>query len=168
MQRIMIIGGPGSGKSTLASALGQRFGLPVTHIDQMQFQAGWVEVDPAVRDAKVRHIIARSSWIIDGNYSSTIDDRMARADTLIWLDIPLWRRLLRVIKRTVRYYGQSRPDLPEGCPERFSADFLHYILTTHKRQRRKAADRFASMATKAKGFRLCTSQDVQTFLDDLA
>jgi len=167
MQRIMIIGGPGSGKSTLARALGERLGLPVTHIDQVQFQAGWVEVDPAARDAKVRDIIARPTWIIDGNYSSTIEDRMTRADTLIWLDIPLWRRLLRVIGRTIRYYGQNRPDLPEGCLERFSLGFIHYILTSNKRQRTKAADRYATMSRRAQAFHLRSSQDVQALLEGL-
>jgi len=85
----MIIGGPGSGKSTLARAIGERIGLPVTHIDQFQFQEGWVEVDPAERDTKIRDVIARPSWIIDGNYSSTIEDRMGRADMLIWLGMQL-------------------------------------------------------------------------------
>jgi len=102
MQRIMIIGGPGSGKSTLARALGERLGLPVTHIDQVQFQAGWVEVDPAARDAKVRDIIPRPTWIMDGNYFSNIADPMNRVQTVIWLHIPICRRHLRVIRRTIR------------------------------------------------------------------
>lgn len=163
----MIIGGPGSGKSNLARAIGERIGLPVTHIDQFQFQEGWVEVDPAERDTKIRDVIARPRWIIDGNYSSTIEDRMGRADMLIWLDIPLWRRLLRVARRTVQYYGQSRPDLPEGCPERFSLEFIHYILTTNRRQRAKAADRYAIMSCRAQAFHLRSHQDVQAFLEGL-
>ncbi len=163
----MIIGGPGSGKSTLARSLGARLGLPVTHIDQLNFGPGWIEVDRAQRDANLRAIIANSRWIIDGNYSSTADDRMARADTLIWLDVPIWRRLWRVAARTWRYYGQSRPDLAEGCPERVSLDFIQYILTSNRRQRAKAADRYTRMKTKGAAFRLCTRQDVASFLDGL-
>jgi len=168
MQRVMIIGGPGSGKSTLARALCEKLGLPVTHIDQLQFGFGWVEVDPAKRDARVRDVIARESWIIDGNYSSTAEERMSRADTLIWLDIPLWRRLWRVARRTLKYYDQSRPDLPAGCPERFSVEFVLYILSSNKRQRAKAADRYTTMSQKAQAFHLRSSRDVQTFLEQLA
>ncbi len=154
MHRIMIIGNPGSGKSTLARAMGHQLGLPVTHIDQLQFKRGWGEADPDERDASVRVVVAGPSWVIDGNYSSTIEDRMARADTLIWLDIALWRRLGRVARRTWRFYGQSRPDLPEGCPERFSPEFLHYILTSNARQRAKAAARYETMARRAQAYHL--------------
>ena len=168
MQRVMIIGGPGSGKSTLARALGKKFGLPVTHIDQLQFGFGWVEVDPAKRDAQVRKVVARESWIIDGNYSSTAEDRMTRADTLIWLDIPLWHRLWRVARRTLKYYGQSRPDLPAGCPERFSVEFILYILSSNKRQKAKAADRYTTMSQEAQAVHLRSSRDVQMFLEQLA
>lgn len=167
LKRVMIIGGPGSGKSTLARAMGARLGLPVTHIDRFQFQAGWVETDPRQRDARIRETIARDSWIIDGNYSSTVQDRMDRADTLIWLDVPMWRRLWRVARRTIRHYGQNRPDLPEGCPERFSPDFIHYIVTSNKRQKAKAADRYATMSRKAQAFHLRSSQDVRAFLKSL-
>ncbi|WP_147127497.1 hypothetical protein [Shimia ponticola] len=163
----MIIGGPGSGKSTLARALGNKLGLPVTHIDQLQFDFGWAEVDPAKRDAQVRDVITRESWIIDGNYSSTVEDRIARADTLIWLDIPLRRRLWRVARRTLKYYGQSRPYLPAGCPERFSVEFIHYILSSSKRQRAKAADRYETMSQKAQAFHLRSTRDVQKFLEQL-
>jgi len=168
MNRIMIIGGPGSGKSTLARTLGKRLGLPVTHIDRLQFTTGWVEVDPAARDRQIRAVIARDRWIIDGNYSSTVQERMNRADTLIWLDIAVLRRLWRVARRTVRHYGQNRPELPAGCPERFSPDFFHYIVTTNKRQRAKAADRYAAMARRAQAFHLRSSRDVQVFLEQLS
>lgn len=164
----MIIGGPGSGKSTLARALGEKLGLPVTNIDRFQFTAGWVEVDPVARDANVRDVIATDSWIIDGNYSSTVKERMDKADTLIWLDVPILKRLWRVARRTIRYHGQSRPELPEGCPERFSSDFIHYIVSSNKRQRARAADRYATVTQKAQAFHLRSSRDVKAFLEQLS
>jgi adenylate kinase family enzyme len=101
MKRVMIVGGPGSGKSTLARLLGERTGLPVVHIDHIHWQAGWIERDKEDKDRLTREVHARDAWIFEGGHSRTYDDRMARADTLIWLDMPVWLRLWRVLRRTV-------------------------------------------------------------------
>ena len=90
MQRVMIVGQPGSGKSTLARKLGQRTGLPVVHIDTIHWQPGWIERN---RDEKTRlclEVEARECWIFEGGHSATWENRMARADLLIWID--RWRR----------------------------------------------------------------------------
>ncbi|MBM7067304.1 DNA topology modulation protein FlaR [Actibacterium sp. 188UL27-1] len=132
MKRVMIIGQPGSGKSTLARMLGERTGLPVRHIDLIHWKSGWVERSRNEKHAMAHEVHMQDRWIFEGNMSATYPERIARADTCIWLDIPLWLRLWRVAKRTVAHYGQVRPDLPDGCPEQFSAEFYHFIWTTRK------------------------------------
>jgi len=67
--------------------------------------------------------------VIEGNYPATWDRRLARSDTLIVLDLPTWRRFWHVCQRTWRTYGQVRPDLAPGCPERVDPDFLWFVLT---------------------------------------
>jgi adenylate kinase family enzyme len=99
-----------SGKSTFARELGQRLGLPVTHLDALYWRPGWVAPPLEEWRAQVRQVAERDSWIIDGNYSDTIDLRFARADTIIFLDLPRRTYLRRVLLRTLRYRGQIRPD----------------------------------------------------------
>ncbi|MEM9668528.1 MAG: AAA family ATPase [Pseudomonadota bacterium] len=135
MKRAMIIGQPGSGKSTLARKLGEVTGLPVVHIDQILWNPGWVEtaMDEKTRLCKAVH--AREEWIFEGGHSVTWPERLARCDTLIWLDFPVHTRLWRVVLRTLKYFGRTRPDLPDGCPERFSWEFFQWIWETRNSNR---------------------------------
>jgi len=111
MKRVMILGQPGSGKSTLARKLGVVTGLPVVHMDHIHWKAGWVERDEEEKLELARAAMAQEAWIFEGGFSRTWHERAERADTLIWLDVGLWRRLWRVTYRFFRYFGQSRPDI---------------------------------------------------------
>ena len=124
MQRILVIGAPGAGKSTFARRLGEATGLPVIHLDALFFLPGWVERDPAEFRQMVEAEAARRRWIMDGNYLSTMPCRLAAADALIWLDLPAWRRVSRIVMRIAHSHGSVRPDMPEGCPEQFDPGFL--------------------------------------------
>jgi adenylate kinase family enzyme len=128
VERVLIIGPCGSGKSTLARELAPRLGLPLTHMDQLGWQAGWVETDKAELGARLAEAVAGERWLIEGNYGSTLAPRLERADTVIYLDFPIRLCLARLIRRIVTHRGQSRPDMPEGCPERFDAAFFWYVM----------------------------------------
>ena len=65
-----------------------------------------------------------AAWIFEGGFSTTYEHRATRADTLIWIDLPVGLRLWRVTKRLWRYYGQSRPDMAQGCPEKLHSESL--------------------------------------------
>ncbi len=141
----MIIGQPGSGKSTLARAMGALTFLPVVHIDRIHWEAGWRERS---RPEKTRLCIeahTKPAWIFEGGHSATWPDRLDRADTLIWLDLPVGRRMARVALRTARFYGRTRPDLPPGCPEQVNPEFWRYIWRT----RRTARDACARLFVRA-------------------
>jgi adenylate kinase family enzyme len=147
MQRVIIIGGPGSGKSTLARKMGDITGLPVVHIDHIHWLPGWIERSSAEKDRLTRAAHAKEEWIFEGGHFRTFDERLARADSFIWLDFSVWRRLWRVAVRTLRDLGYNRPDLPENCPERINFEtlkFAHFIWTTRNRQTEKMAGICAS------------------------
>lgn len=138
MKRIMIIGGAGSGKSSLARTLGDITGLPVVHIDTLYWQPGWT-MRPRDEIGRLTNEAANhDTWIFEGNHSETMNYRASRADMLIFLDIPTARRLWRVLKRTVTYYRRSRPDMAEGCLERFDWDFLKWVAGYRKNGRIRA------------------------------
>ncbi len=167
MKRVMIVGQPGAGKSTLARALGQRIGLPVVHIDCIHWQPGWVERDKASKIALMRAEEERDAWIIEGGLSATWDTRLARADTVIVLEFPTWLRLWRVVKRRIEYAGgQTRPDLPPDCPERFDAAFLRWIWDTRHSNRLRNRDLIARAAPK-RTYLLTGPRAVRRFLRDL-
>lgn len=128
MQRVLVIGPCGAGKSTLARQLGARLGLPVHHIDQLNWQAGWVESSKDDLRTRLAAIVAQDSWLIDGNYGGTLDVRLNRADNIVYLDFPVWLCLGRLLKRIWTWRGRPRPDMPEGCPERFDPAFFWYVL----------------------------------------
>ena len=138
MQRVMIIGQPGSGKSTLARIMGGITHLPVVHIDLIHWKDGWVERTGPEKDVLIAEVHARPRWIFEGGRSSTWDARLGRADTLIWLDLPIGLRLRRVVWRSLKHYGRSRPDLPEGCPEQLDPEFFRFIWRTRHTARARS------------------------------
>lgn len=164
MQRVMIIGQPGSGKTTLARQLGAVTHLPVFHMDQIHWRSGWIERD---RDEKTRlctDVQAKPLWIFEGGHSVTWPERLQRADTLIWLDVGLSKRLWRVARRTVVGYGRTRPDLPENCPEQFSLEFYQFIWRTRHSARARMAQLVASAGPEKAVVTLRTLNDVRAYL----
>ena len=128
MRRVLVIGPCGAGKSTLATDLGARLGLPVHHIDQLNWQAGWIESCKDELRARLAAIVAQDRWLVDGNYGGTLDVRLNRADTVIYLDFPVRLCAVRLLRRIWTWRGRPRPDMPEGCPERFDLPFFWYVL----------------------------------------
>jgi len=138
MQRVMVLGPPGSGKSTLARRLGAKHGLPVFHLDQAFHLPGWVPAPDAVFRAEVERMAGLPRWVIDGNYSGSAGPRLAAADMVIYLDVPAWVSMARVVRRLVGHFGRVRADGPAGCPERLNFAFLRFVWTWN-RERRAAA-----------------------------
>ncbi|MDX2202795.1 MAG: topology modulation protein [Hyphomicrobiaceae bacterium] len=135
MQRVLVIGISGAGKSTLSRALAARTGLPLIHLDKEYWRPGWTMTPRAEWRPKVVELATRERWIMDGNFDSSLDLRLPRADTLIWFDYPTLRCLWRAMKRVAKSYGRVRPDLAPGCPERIDVDFLRYIWRFNRVQR---------------------------------
>ena len=137
MERIIIIGCGGAGKSTLARQLGEKTGLPVVHLDKLFWHPGWVESTKDEIDGKILEELGKPWWIMDGNYNRTLPLRLEKCDTVIYLDFSRFACLLGVVKRILTTYGTVRPDMAEGCPERFDLDFLKWVWNFNKTKREK-------------------------------
>lgn len=148
MKRVLVIGPCGSGKSTLARELAPRMGLPLIHMDQLGWQAGWVETEKAELRTRLAEAVAAERWMIEGDYGSVLPPRLERADTVIYLDFPIRLCLWRLIKRIVTLRGQSRPDMPEGCPERFDLAFFWYVMNWNTGPRVRTEAHIAPYADK--------------------
>ncbi|MEM6758854.1 MAG: AAA family ATPase [Pseudomonadota bacterium] len=168
MKRVMILGQPGSGKSTLARQIGSATGLPVVHVDHIHWMSGWVERPKDEKIAMALAEQAKPEWVFEGGLSATKEDRLRRADTLIVIELPYALRMWRVIKRTVRHYGRTRPDLPDGCPEQVSLEFWRWIWNT----RHTAREANRNWAAKARElgkavFFLASRKEVHAFVQGL-
>ena len=132
MKRILIMGCAGCGKSTLAKELGTILNLPVYHLDVYYWQPGWVETEKEEFIAKQEEILKTDEWIIDGNYRSTLDLRLAKADYIIFLDYRRSVALKGVIKRYFKYRNKTRDSITIGCEEKIDCEFLKWVWNFKK------------------------------------
>ncbi|MDW8649416.1 adenylate kinase [Streptococcus suis] len=86
MKKVMIIGCPGAGKSTFSLKLKEITGLPLYHLDQLNWLADKTTVAREVFQARQEEVLRQEEWIVDGNYRGTYELRMAACDTILFLD----------------------------------------------------------------------------------
>ena len=141
MRRVLIIGPCGAGKSTLSHQLAERLKLPLFHMDQLNWKPGWVESSSAELEAKLAAVVAGDAWLIDGTYGGTLAQRLSRADTVIYLDYPISLCVMRLLRRIRIWRGRTRPDMTEGCPERFDLGFFIYLLRWNSGPRLRTENR---------------------------
>ncbi len=131
----MVIGSGGSGKSTFSRLLGERRSIPVVHLDQLFWQAGWTRRPKEEWLELLNRELEKDAWIMDGNFGSTRAMRMGHADTIIFLDLPRYLCAYRILKRTLIYRNGRRPDMAEGCDERFDPEFILWVWNYPKEGR---------------------------------
>lgn len=137
MRKVLVIGSGGAGKSTLARRLGALLKIEVLHLDKFYWHAGWVETPKPEWFRTVEEMLKGEAWIMDGNYSGTLDIRVQACDTVVFLDMPRGLCLWRVLKRALMYRRKIRPDMAEGCPERLTLEFILWIWNYPRRTRLK-------------------------------
>ena len=130
MNKIIVIGCPGSGKSTFSRALHNRTGIPLYHLDMMFWNADRTTVERRVFLDRLSAVLEKDSWIIDGNYGSTMEIRLAACDTVIFLDYPTDVCLDGVRARR----GKPRSDMPWTETEE-DAEFTEFIKSFDQRKR---------------------------------
>ena len=118
MQRASVVGTSGVGKSTVSRELARRLGASWLELDSVYHQAGWTPLDPEEFRARVAAAAAGERWVIDGGYSVVRDLVWARADTVVWLDLPRRTVMRRITWRTLRRVA-GRAELWNGNRERW-------------------------------------------------
>jgi adenylate kinase family enzyme len=174
VRRVSVVGTSGSGKSTLARELAETLGVPHLELDAVHHQPGWA---PLPTDEFRRIVAARAAvggWVIDGNYGRVRDLVWARADTVVWLDLPKRTVMRQVVWRTLRRVALRR-ELWNGNRERWrnfltwnpEQSVISWAWHKHAPDRAKYAAAAADPASAHLRFiRLASRRDVARFLDD--
>jgi adenylate kinase family enzyme len=165
VKRVAVVGPGGAGKSTFARELGQRTGIAVIHLDQHYWKPGWVETPREEWRGVHNSLLARDSWIVDGNYGGTFDVRLARADTVIVLAPSRLRCLIGALRRTLRYYG--RDVQAAGCPERIDVSFLRWIWRYPRDSRPRLDAALGRHRARLRVIELNSPGQVEDFLQDV-
>ncbi len=114
MKKIVIIGNGGTGKSTLAVRLGKKLGISPTHLDKLAWKPGFEHVPLDEFRVKLNEVIQKDSFIVDGwSYNATMKERLDAADTIIFLDYPVWFCYLYAAKRQAQYAFKQNPYYPD-------------------------------------------------------
>lgn len=171
MKRIMIVGGAGAGKSTFARTLGAQTGVQVHHLDQIFWKPDWQR--RAVQETRrmVDALEAQDCWIIEGGIAQSYANRLARADVLIWLDLPIGIRLWRLVRRILKHRRYSRPDLPSGCDEPLTWARVSFLFAVW-RERAEAREEIADVVRADKSgtviHRIVTRAQAKAVMEQLA
>ena len=122
MKKIIVIGCLGSGKSSFSKELHNKTGVPLHHLDMLFWNSDRTTVDKSVFLNRLSAVIQEDEWIVDGNYSSTMELRIDACDTVFFLDYPVDICLAGIKER----FGKPRSDMPWIETEE-DAEFINYI-----------------------------------------
>ena len=149
-RRISVAGISGSGKTTTSRAIAARLGVPHIELDALFHGPNWTAPDRDEFRRRVSEVLDNADgWVADGNYTGYLDTLVfERADTVVWLDLPLRVCLRRIWRRTWRRI-RAREELWEAKNREtfrnafFARDSLFlWTLKAHARHRREWPARF--------------------------
>ena len=164
MKKILVIGSSGAGKSTLSRRLSKITGIEILHLDKLYWKPNWTE--PSKDDWKktLEKAMRGEAWIVDGNYSRTLDIRVPVCDTVIFLETPPAVCIYRVLKRVAQSYGKTRSDMAENCVEQFDWQFIKWIWDFENRSKPKIEKILEQFKDEKTIVRLKSKKEVEEFL----
>ena len=138
--RICVMGPSNSGKSTLADAIARKNQTQAIHLDILFHLPGTDWEPRPFADFEAMHdaAIKAPRWVIDGNYSQLLPQRLARATGFILLDISTSLSLFRYIRRSLVRRG--RIGALEGGKDSVKLDMLRHIAITTPGNRSRYAE----------------------------
>ena len=161
MKKVIIIGCCGSGKSTFARQLHACTGIPLFHLDQLNWNENKTTVEKEVFLKRVQDVIQKDSWIIDGNYGSSIEMRMQACDTVFFLDYPVDVCIQGIHERV----GKIRADMP-WVEHEVDEDLIEFVKNYEREDRPEVLNLLSRY--KEKEIHLFrTRKDAKMYLDSL-
>lgn len=122
-QKVIVIGSPGAGKSTFSRKLRDVTGLPLYYLDMLWHKPDKTTISKQEFDIKLKDILIRDKWIIDGNYNRTIEMRLKYCDAVFLMDFPVDTCIFGAESRV----GKQREDMP-WCETELDSEFKQFII----------------------------------------
>jgi adenylate kinase family enzyme len=171
---VVVVGSSGSGKTTVAAALAETLGVKCVELDALHHGPNWTEATAdELREALAREIDDVDGWVVDGNYFGKLGDFvLERADTVVWLDLPLRTSLVRLWHRTL-YRIRNDVELWNGNRDSWRGAFwgreslFWWTIRHHDRRGRRGSARFAKIPNLMV-VRLQSPAEVDAFLASAA
>jgi adenylate kinase family enzyme len=176
VRRVSVVGNSGSGKSTVARELAGILGVPHLELDGVFHQPDWVPLPEDEFRRVVGVAAAGAGWVMDGNYSVVRPIVWARADTVVWLDLPrrtvmrqvVWRTLRRAVTRQELWNGNREP-LRNFLTWEPEESVISWAWHNHAKYRDRYAAAAADPANAHLTFiRLTSRGDITRFLTESA
>ena len=168
MKKILVLGCCGAGKSTFSKKIHSILKLPLIHLDSHYHKPNWVEPEKEEWEEVLKQILRRESFIMDGTYLESLDERIKKSDTIIFLDYSLIKCFFRVIKRVLIDFGKKRSDMAPGCKEEFDLEFLWFVLTFNNKFRKEIIQKLNSVKNKKKVSIFKTDKQADKFLAQIS
>lgn len=166
--KIAVLGYSGAGKSTLARMLGAHYEIPVLHLDTVQFLPDWEIRNEQEKKQLVLDFMQQESWVIDGNYSSLYkNERLEQADRIMILSFNRFFCFKSALKRYFQNKGHTRPDMADGCNEKFDFEFALWILFLGRTYRRRKGYKEIYNKYKSKTLWFTNRKQVNDYIDSL-
>jgi len=167
MRRVAVLASAsGNGKTTVGRQLAERLEVPFVELDALVHGPNWTETPNEELRAILEPVVASEGWVIDGAYRNKIGDLvLARADTVVWLDLPVRVWLPRLVRRTVRRI-RGRETLWNDNEESVRTAFwgrdslVGYALRMHFDRRRRYPQELAPYRV----IRLRTQREIDEFV----
>lgn len=173
-RRVVVLGTTGTGKSTLAREVAPLIGADHVELDSLAHGPNWSPRPVEEFTSAVEELARRPRWVFDGNYIDRVSGSLwPQADVVVWLDVPLWVIVPRIVRRTVVRIVR-RTELWNGNREHWAALFgrnslLVWAVRSHRRHRRELPGRLSELsASGVRVVRLRSAADSKRWLADLA
>jgi len=165
MTRVAVIGNAGGGKSTLCRKLSRALDLPYHAVDKIQWQPGWTITPEEEFLSKHDRLLSGERWIIDGfGPWQAIEQRFRAADTIVFVDHPLWLHYWWAGKRQIKSIFVGRPDGPDGCPMwPVTFRLFRMMWALHREERPKLLDAIVRRSNDTSIFHLRSPKELRAF-----
>ncbi len=169
MKKVAVFGNAGGGKSTLSKRLAQMTGLPLVALDLLKYKPGGDVVSNEDYKAAHDQVLQQDQWLIDGFGSwDTLWERLAQADTLVYVDMPLLRHYWWVTKRFVKGFVVPPDHWPENSPLlRGTLNSYNTVWLCHRKLTPQYRDYVNRVKEQKRVYHLRSPQDVEAFFQEL-